>query len=228
MLMLALTSRVNIIIHMAELDQFKVVGEMPLADVEAGLRASPLLHDRETFPFAEADISFDWATKEEVLPSSLIAVIRKLVRQRNISSAMKATVGFDQYELENGGVMLEGGPEGLQGLIPPVVVEAQDLAGNQRSTVLDGLHRAYDCFMLQERERLLVATVTNAAPDWRAYAYTNQWFDVRIKSEKPDDKTQWKHYVGDPSKNEEYASYVDMGHLNGSRPYIPGEGKTDI
>ena len=113
------------------------------------------------------------------------------------------------------------------GLIPPVVVDALNLEGKQRRTVLDGLHRAYDCFVIQGRDRLFVANVKNAAPDWNAYAYTNHWSDVRIMQEKPGDKTKWKHYVGDPAKNEEYESFVNMGHLNGSRPYIRGEGKAD-
>ena len=102
---------------------------MPLSDIEAGLRAAPMKEARDVFPFANADISFEWVTEAEVFPTSLVAVRRKLLRQGAISAAMKSSVGFDQYELAEGGVMLEGGPEGTQGVIPPVVVDAEGLDG---------------------------------------------------------------------------------------------------
>jgi hypothetical protein len=205
-------------------NQFTVVGEMPLEDIEAGLRAAPLLNQRDVFPFADADISFQWMTQAEVFPTSLVAVERKLVRQGLISAAMRNSVGFDQYELSEGGVMLEGGPEGTKGVIPPVVVDAKDLNGNDKAGILDGLHRAFNCFRVQRRNLLLVARVQGASDDWQAYAYTNEWSEVEPVEEKPEDKQLWKHYVGDPLKNEEYDLYVDFGHLNGSRPYVRGEG----
>jgi hypothetical protein len=206
-------------------EEFKVVGHMPLADIETGLRAAPLLHDRNSFPFANAHISFDRVTQEDILPTSLIAVRRKLERQGVISAAIQACGLSDQYELDDGGVMLQGGPEGLKGMIPPVVVEAFDLSGTPQFGILDGIHRALDCFVVQGRKELLVARITNADPDWKAYAYTNPWEEVAVVDEKPGTKREWKHYVGNPDNNEEYGLYVDFGHLNGSRPYVPGEGE---
>lgn len=207
-------------------DQFTVVGEMKRDFVEDGLRRSPLLNTRDFFPFAEADISFEWVTPEDILPSSLIAVRRKLVRQGAISLAMQNSVAFDQYELTEGGVYLKGGPEGVTGVIPPIIVEGQTESGEPTDLVLDGLHRSYDCFVEQQRSRLFVARIKNASPDWMAYAYANDWDEVRVLDEKPDDKREWKRYVGDPLNNEEYELYVDFGHLNGSRPYVQGEGET--
>jgi hypothetical protein len=204
--------------------QFVVAGSMKLSHVEDGLRRAPLLQQRDVFPFADADISFEWVTPEEVFPTSLVAVSRKLERQGLMSAAMKRTVGFDQYELSDGGVIIKGGPEGVKGVIPPVVVDAKGLDGVARPGILDGLHRSFDCFHVQQRGKLFVARVSGAMATWQAYAYTNEWPEVGVVEEKPDDKRLWKHYVGDPLNNEEYALYVDFGHLNGSRPYVPGEG----
>jgi hypothetical protein len=209
---------------MSNPNQFRVVGGMPLEDIEAGLRAAPLLETRDVFPFADADISFEWMTQDEFSPTSLLVVERKLAIQSFIATAMKADVGFDQYELADGGVILEGGPEGTKGVIPPVIVDAKGLDGVSRAGVLDGIHRAFQCFEVEERDHLFVARVTGASSDWQAYAYTNGWGEIDVVEEKPPDKRLWKHYVGDPLKNEEYALYVDFGHLNGSRPYVPGEG----
>lgn len=210
---------------MSNPEEFTVVGQMPLADIGDGLKRAPLLQKRDVFPFEGAGIWFRWVGPDEVYPTSLIAVERKLERQGIISAAMRATVerGYDQYELKRGGVILEGGPEGRQGMIPPVVVDAKTLEGEPRLGILDGLHRAYDCFMVQNRRHLWVAQIVGASPDWQAYAYTNEWDEIEVVDEKPKDKRLWKHYVGDPLKNEEYGLYVDFGHLNGSRPYVPGQ-----
>jgi hypothetical protein len=170
--------------HKEEYFAVSVVEE--IADLETRIRETPLLNDRNVFPYQEAQISLEKIVPREIRITSFYVLEKNLtfiqiLRQKILQQ------GYDILQLTRGLIIQinEGDPREI---VPPVV-EVE----NGIPFILDGLHRAYvaDAIGLP----LNVMMVKNASVE--AYALPNEWSEIIIRQEVPKDSSEKKRYRED-------------------------------
>lgn len=217
-------------------NQFEIIGETPFSELEERLRGVTLLDQPDIRPYEDAKISIERFTYDIVnsgfllkgaWPTSKYVLRRQLAVQRAIRACI-SLAGYDQLELE-GGLIIVGGDKGTQGLIPPIVEAGNWRLNNGRKTVeissqnpfiIDGIHRTYQGRHEAGRESFLGLFIQGIREDCPPYAEPNSWSQVKVRDELPEDRHEWKNYIGDVSKGEQYALYRDYSLLNGSTPRV--------
>jgi hypothetical protein len=101
------------------------------------------------------------------------------------------------------------GNEKLTGFVPPIVEETKELG----AYLLDGSHRA-NLGRWAGRKTMKVIYLSDIREDCPAYAYPNEWTEVKTYDLPPVEPALRKHY----REGNLYALYRDFGTINGSRP----------
>jgi len=184
---------------------------VPWEELEQNLRKTPLLEERngeKIYPYAEADIRLADIAYADVAPTSLYVVRNNLAKLATISSDLSVQ-GYDPLELASGLVLQDETGETV-GLVPPIVEETE----NEGKYILDGAHRTSIGRWLG-RTHFTAIHISGIRPDCPAYAFPNDWNDLKIAEKVPTDPAQKKDYRTDWPGG--YRSlYRNFGPINGS------------
>ncbi len=206
----------------AESPSFTVIGQTPWEELEPMLREVTLLGQPDTRPYANATISIERFRLSE-LASTTRYVEEELLSVQGLIRASLLPQGYDQLDLREGGVVIDGG-EGPKRIIPPIV-ERFEPDGTHKY-ILDGSHRAQLARQVGEQAgeddpELTVVYVRDGITH-PPYARPNLWEEVKILAERPGDKSTWKNYRDFPNR---YALYRDYSHIVDSAPRGLDNGK---
>jgi hypothetical protein len=198
---------------MSDPNQFRIVREVPFAELEEKLREVTLLNQPDVHPYEGAQITIERFTWDTVLPTSKYVLSAGLDTQRDIRASI-APHGLDQLELE-GGLVIDGSEKGPQSLTPPIVERFE--ADGKTPYVLDGSHRT-NLGRFEGRESFLALFIRGIRKDCPPYAFPNLWSEVVEMVELPQDLASLKNYR---EYDDRYRLYRDFGPLNGSEPRRP-------
>ncbi len=197
------------------LPNFEVVGHTPWDELEGMLREVPLLGQPDTRPYADATISIGRFRLSE-LASTTKYVEEGLLATQGLIRASLLPQGYDQLDLREGGIFIDGG-KGPKHIIPPIVERYE--ADGQTKYILDGSHRAELARRggeeLGEEDPELTVIYVRDGITAPPYAFTNPWEDVKVVKERPEDKSAWKNYRDFENR---YALYRDYSAIVDSAP----------
>ena len=185
-----------------------------MVELEEQLRNVTLRKSRVR-PYENATFAVRYFTYEEAAPMSLFVTTEQMDRHRRIGANLLAQGQPTQLNMVRG-LILEGGPKGRQGLIPPIVetFEPEDI-----TYVIDGSHRT-NGGRWAGIEGFVAVHITGIRPDCPPYAFPNTWEEVRELPEKPDDPSIMKNYR---EPDHPYRLYRDFEPINGSTPRVEGQ-----
>jgi hypothetical protein len=188
---------------------FKAEKFIPWEVVEKEVRNTTLLAtdnlEVPVYPYENAAISLREVNYDEVRPTSLYVLKDSLAIQAALGSDL-IFQGYHPLHLEGGLVLRNDGGEQI-GFVPPIVEETKQ----EGMYVLDGAHRTSIGRWLG-RTSFVAIHIADIREDCPAYAYPNNWDDIRIFNTTPSDAAQKKHYRGENYRR----LYRDFSQLNGS------------
>lgn len=190
--------------------QFEMVGQTPWPELEGMLRDVPLLNEPDIRPYAEATMSIERFGLYE-LASTTRYVQSNLVAVQGLIRASLLPLGYDQLDLSEGGIIIDGG-NGPQRIIPPIVERFEE--DGESKYILDGAHRAQLAKEVNEDPLLTVIYIRDGITH-PPYAFINPWREVRLTEDRPADKSIWKNYRDFPNR---YDLYRDFSQIVGSTP----------
>ncbi len=194
---------------------FEVVGHTPWDELEGMLRDVPLLGQPDTRPYADATITVERFPLSELASTTKYVEVGLLVTQGLIRASLLPQ-GYDQLDLREGGIFIDGG-EGPKHIIPPIV-ERYEAEGDTKY-ILDGSHRAQlarrDGEETGDEDPELTVVFVRDGITFPPYAYTNPWEQVEVVQERPEDKSTWKNYRNFENR---YALYRDFSSIVDSAP----------
>lgn len=195
--------------------RFEIVGETPWTELEGMLREVPLLGQPDTRPYAGATMSIERVRLSELVPTTRY-VESGLLAVQGLIRASLLPKGYDQLDLRSGGLVIDGG-EGPKRIIPPIVERFEP--HGPAKYILDGSHRAQLARRIgelggEEDPEITVVYVRDGITH-PPYADPNQWEEVRVVDQRPDDKSTWKNYRDFDNR---YVLYRDFSHIVDSAP----------
>ncbi|HCU70546.1 MAG TPA: hypothetical protein DIC35_02185 [Candidatus Moranbacteria bacterium] len=167
--------------HEEENFAVKVVGAV--GNLETRIRKVTLLNDKEIFPYQEAQISLEEVIPRDIKITSYYALEKNLSFIRSLHRKLLRQ-GYDIFQLTIG-LVIQINEEDPRELVPPVVEVENDI-----HFILDGLHRAYVADAIGSPLNVMV--VKNASVE--AYALPNEWSEIRIRQEVPENSFEKKKY----------------------------------
>lgn len=186
-----------------------IEGTIEWSILEQRVRETTLLerrNDETIYPYENARIELRTINYQEVSPTSLYVLRKNLARQAEIATAL-TDEGYHPLEMD-GGLLIGGIDDTIQGLVPPIVEETE----GDGQYVLDGAHRTYEGYLDKDRDSFIAIHISGIRPDTPSYARPNRWEEIRVLDTVPDDPANKKRYRDD------YRSlYRNFGPLNGSK-----------
>jgi hypothetical protein len=193
-----------------ETGHFEVVGETPWDELERMLREVPLLNQPGTRPYADATMSIERFRLSE-LSSTTRYVQKDLVAVQGLIRASLLPQGFDQLDLRDGGLVIDG-DQGPQRIIPPMVERYEE--EGEAKYIIDGSHRAQLARQVGEQEGIddpeLTVVYVRDGIAYPPYALTNPWEEVQLVEERPADKSLWKNYRDFDKRYDLYRDYSEI------------------
>jgi len=163
----------------------------------------PLLQDKNTLPYANADISLEHMAMEDFVPTTLYVVKNGLRVQRSLRKDLLG-LGHDPLNLDGA---LHVNNDGYRvGIVPPIVEDDPEFG----PMLIDGAHRVYNARLIGT-EVIKVLRIKNSLSEAPVYAFPNQWDEVLEYNEAPTNPKLKKNYRDNPR-----SLYRDFSALNGS------------
>lgn len=195
---------------------FKVIGQTPWSELEPMLRDIPLLNQPDTHPYANATMSIERFRLSELSSTTRYIEEGHLAVQGAIRAALLPQ-GYDQLDLQSGGIIVDDCGEMTQRIIPPIVERYE--ADGPAKYIIDGSHRAQLARQAGEEAGIedpeLTVIYVRDGIAYPPYAYTNPWQEVEVVAKRPADKSLWKNYR---NFNDRYALYRDYSTIVDSAP----------
>ncbi len=152
------------------------VAPLPVDDLFAALRGTPMPGRDGALPYARADLELVAAVEPEALVPAQRYVLRPgLARTVALRGALLEH-GVDLFALEGGVHVQLDGSSTSRPVIPPIVEASTDADGRPVLLIADGIHRV--CAARAAGSAIAVVVVRGVPADLPYYAFPNGWDEL--------------------------------------------------